>query len=294
MRRRLVGFLALATVLGGCAGADDDAVSTTTTTTTKAATASESSSSSGRTTRTAPVKHLDDQLVADLEAVEAAHPGVHVSVALAPVGGGKRPVVVGDDVGLVAWSTIKVPLSLAVIDSGQSHPNDITAALTASDNAAAERLWTSLGTGAEASSAVEKVLRSGGDKASDVPSEVTSPGHSAFGQTIWTLPNQTAFTSKLPCLSGSSEVTTKMGQVSPDQRWGLGQVDGARFKGGWGQTPDGYVVRQLGLLPGEAKGDTAATLQVRAGSHAEGTAIADELAAVLEEHGADLPTGSCG
>ena len=42
-----------------------------------------------------------------------------------------------------------------------------------------------------------------------------------------------------------------------------------------------------------AKGETAATLQVRAGSHAEGTAIADELAGVLDEHGSDLPTGSC-
>lgn len=185
-------------------------------------------------------------------------------------------------------------VSAAVMSFGCDCPESMTAALTASDNAAAERLWTSLGTGAEAARAVEKVLRSGGDKGSDVPSEVTSPGHSAFGQTVWALPDQTAFTARLPCLSGSSEVTSKMGQVSSDQRWGLGQVEGARFKGGWGQTPDGYVVRQLGLLPGEAKGDTAATLQVRAGSHAEGTAIADELAAVLEEHGADLPTGSCG
>lgn len=292
MRRRLVGLLALAVLLGGCAGAEEGGGSTTTTTTTKAASSPSSSTDSSSPARRTPAERLEGRLTTDLEEVAAAHPAAHVSVALAPVGGDTRPKVVGDDLGLVAWSTIKVPLALAVISSGQSQQNDITAALTVSDNAAAERLWTSLGTGAEASGAVEKVLRRGGDRGSDVPSEVTSPGHSAFGQTIWSLRDQTTFTSTLPCLTGSSEVTTAMGRVSPDQQWGLGQIEGARFKGGWGDTPDGYVVRQLGLLSG-AKGETAATLQVRAGSHAEGTAIADELAAVLQEHAAELPTGTC-
>lgn len=297
MQRRLVAAVVLTALLAGCAGteaSDESSGSATTSTTTRSpdptssgddATSASSSGSTGST-------GLDPALASDLEDVAAAHPSADVAVAMSPVGGSTRPQVVGEETGLVAWSTIKVPLSLAVIDSGESHPDDITAALTISDNAAADRLWTSLGTGSEASSAVEEVLRSGGDRRTRVPSEVTSPGHSAFGQAVWRLSDQTAFTARLPCLAGSSDVTTAMGQVSGDQSWGFGQIEEARFKGGWGDTPGGYVVRQLGLLPG-AKGETAATLQVRAGSHAEGTAIADELAGVLDEHGSDLPTGSC-
>lgn len=293
MPRRLVGSLVLAALLTGCTGAaGTDEPTASSSAGTSRSDAAGASSTSASTSRPRTSTDLDGRLVSDLEAVAAGHPRARVSVALSPVGGDARPQVVGDEVDLVAWSTIKVPLSLAVIDSGQSHPNDLTAALTVSDNAAADRLWTSLGTGSEASGAVQAILRRGGDRSTRVPSEVTSPGHSPFGQAIWRLSDQTTFTAKLPCLSGSSDVTTAMGQVSADQRWGLGQIEGARFKGGWGGTPDGYVVRQLGLLPG-TKGETAATVQVRAGSHAEGTGIADELAAVLQEHGADLPAGSC-
>lgn len=294
MGQRLVGLLVLATLLTGCSGTEgsDENTGSSTSASPEESATSDSASASAATSRPTASKDLDDRLVSDLEAVVTAHPEARIAVALSPVGGGERPHVVGDEADLVAWSTIKVPLSLAVIDSGQSHPNDIRAALTISDNAAADRLWTSLGTGAEASNAVEGILRRGGDQGTRVPSEVTSPGHSAFGQAIWRLPDQAAFTAKLPCLPGSSGVTTTMGQVSADQRWGLGQIEGARLKGGWGDTPDGYVVRQLGLVPG-AKGETAATVQVRARSHAEGTGIADELAGVLEEHSADLPTGSC-
>lgn len=290
--RRLAGVVTLSAVLAGCAGTDapTEPAGTDTSTNTSAGSASP-----------APARHsgsagLDRGLVADLEAVAAAHPDAEVSVALAPVGGRSRPRVIGDAEELIAWSTIKVPVSLAVLDSGQSHPQDIESALTVSDNEAAERLWTSLGTGPDAARSVEQELRRAGDHNTRVPGEVTSPGHSVPGQTVWRLSDQTAFTASLPCRSGSSTVTAAMGRVSAEQRWGLGRVEGARIKGGWGDTPDGYVVRQLGLLPGSegAKGETAASLQVRTGTHAQGTAIADELAGVLQEHAADLPTGSCG
>lgn len=289
--RRLAGAVTLSAVLAGCAGTDAP---------TEPAGTSRSANPTAGSASPSPVRHsgtagLDRALVADLEAVAAAHPDAEVSVALAPVGGKSRPRVVGDAEELIGWSTIKVPVSLAVLDSGQPHPQDIESALTVSDNEAAERLWMSLGTGPDAARSVERELRRGGDHNTRVPGEVTSPGHSVPGQTVWRLSDQTAFTSSLPCRSGSSTVTDAMSRVSEDQRWGLGQIEGARFKGGWGDTPDGYVVRQLGLLPGSkgAKGETAATLQVRTGTHEQGTAIADEVAGVLEEHAADLPTGSC-
>ncbi len=287
--------MSLAAVLGGCAatdtptqprGSDPSRASGTST----SSPSSTSSSSTG--TGQARPPSLDRGLVTDLERVATAHPDAEVSVALAPVGGQEQPQVVGEAPGLVSWSTIKVPLSLAVIRAGQSHPADIDAALTASDNEAARRLWEGLGAGAPASQAVQQQLRRGGDERTRIPTVATVPGYSPFGQATWHLRDQATFTSLLPCLSGATSVTDAMGRVADGQRWGLGGIDGARFKGGWGPTPEGYVVRQLGLLPG-TKGEGAAALQVRTGTYEQGTAIADEIADVLRRHGRDLPTGSC-
>ena len=151
---------------------------------------------------------------------------------------------------------------------------------------------SSLGPAPDASEATEEQLRLGGDKHTRVPGQVTSPGHSAPGQATWELADQATFTSNLPCLPGSSKVTEPMGRVSEEQQWGLGQVDGARFKGGWGEVGDGFIVRQLGLLPG-AKGDTAVTLQMRTTTFEDGIAIADELGTALKKHQSALPTGTC-
>lgn len=285
----------LATVLGGCAATDTPTQTRGSDPSRASATSSSSSSSTSSSSPGAGhgrPSGLDGGLVSDLEHVATAHPDAEVAVALSPVGGEKRPRVVGEAPALVAWSTIKVPLSLAVIRAGQSHPADIDAALTASDNEAARRLWEGLGPGAQASQAVQEQLRRGGDERTSIPTEVTVPGYSAFGQATWHLRDQAAFTSSLPCLSGSRTVTDAMARVVDGQRWGLGSIDGARFKGGWGPTPEGYVVRQLGLIPG-TKGESAAALQVRTGTYEQGTAIADEIADVLRRHGRDLPTGSC-
>lgn len=228
--------------------------------------------------------------------VRTAHPDADIAVAFAPVGTGTKVQVMGEPTPLVAWSTIKVPLTLAVIRAGHgSSTDDIRRALTASDNEAAARLWDHLGGGGTASAAVESQLRRGGDRRTRVPPQVTVPGYSPFGQATWRLTDQTRFTAALPCLSGSSEVTDDMGHVVDGQRWGLGGMSGAKFKGGWGSTPGGYVVRQLGIVPTKgAKGATAVTLQVRTGTHEQGTGIADELVAALRTNRDQLPVGTCG
>ncbi|MBA4084776.1 MAG: hypothetical protein C0493_07525 [Kytococcus sp.] len=246
--------------------------------------------SSTRTPTRPDARRLD----AALERVARQHPDSEVAVAWAPVGTKGRPHVVGDPTRLVAWSTIKVPLALAVVRAGHGEEmtDDIDRALRASDNEAATRLWERLGGGSRASEAVGTQLRRGGDRTTDVPAEVTVPGYSPFGQSSWALTAQTRFTAALPCLTGSASVTDAMGRVSDGQRWGLGGIKGARYKGGWGSTPGGYVVRQLGIVPG-TKGDTAVTLQVRTGTHEQGTAIADELVAALRGHRDGLPVGTC-
>ena len=46
-----------------------------------------------------------------------------------------------------------------------------------------------------------------------------------------------------------------MGQVTGDQRWGLGALPDAKIKGGWGPAPSGrYLVRQIAVVPAGHEG----------------------------------------
>jgi hypothetical protein len=155
----------------------------------------------------------------------------------------------------VAWSTIKVPIALAVESraSGRPTPTEqelLTRAITASDNAAAEALWEGLGSPEAAAAAVQSVLVAGGDASTTVETRVLRPGFTSFGQTRWSLVGQQHFIAALPCLANSLPVLSLMHQVVPVQRWGLGTLSAqAQIKGGWGPDADGrYLVRQMGII----------------------------------------------
>lgn len=125
------------------------------------------------------------------------------------------------------------------------------AAITASDNQAAASLWESLGSPTTAASATDQVLRDGGDATTHTQSQILRPGFSAFGQTQWRLIDQAGFAEHLSTIVGGSDVLVAMSNIAADQRYGLGTIPGAVFKGGWGPEPEnGYVVRQFGLMPG--------------------------------------------
>jgi len=88
----------------------------------------------------------------------------------------------------VGWSTVKVPLVVAVVAKARGHPDAgvqalMRRAITASDNAAAEQLWSSLGPPRDAASQVQAVLRSAGDGRTRAQSQRVRPGFTAFGQT---------------------------------------------------------------------------------------------------------------
>jgi hypothetical protein len=155
----------------------------------------------------------------------------------------------------VAWSTIKVPIALAIETRAGGRPSTsehslLARAITASDNAAAEALWGSLGRPTAAAAAVEAVLAKTGDTSTHVETRVLRPGFTSFGQTRWSLAKQQRFIAGLPCLRHAASVLSLMEQVIPDQRWGLGSLGAsAQFKGGWGPTPGGgYLVRQMGIV----------------------------------------------
>src|SRR6266516_6120682 len=131
--------------------------------------------------------------------------GGSIGLAVSPVGLGQAAIELGTLRDGVAWSTIKVPIAVAVESRSAGHPGAheqalLTEALTASDNAAAEALWGSLGPPDAAAAAVQSVLAAAGDTSTIVETEVLRPGYTPFGQTGWSLAAQVQFVAALPCL----------------------------------------------------------------------------------------------
>lgn len=190
----------------------------------------------------------------------------------------------------VAWSTIKTGIAAATFASGTPDArtkNLLRRAITASDNAAAEQLWSNLGAPTTAGSKVTAQLRAAGDDNTTVQTQRVRSGFTAFGQSQWSLASQVRFTSGLPCLSAGKKVLDLMGQVVSDQRWGLGSAGvPAAFKGGWGPgSSGGYLVRQMGILTIHGR-PVAVTIATLPGDDSFGTGTANltKIAAWVVSH----------
>lgn len=222
-------------------------------------------------------------------------PGV-IGIAVSAVGEGQQATMLGDPAPGPAWSTIKVPLAIAVLrDSDAQEPTaKMTAAITESDNAAAESLWESLGDPLTAAEKVEKVLSEAGDH-TRVQSLRVRPPFTAFGQTDWSLTDQAKFISFATCDHRDDPIFDLMGRIDASQSWGLGNVSQARFKGGWGpQVSGNYVVRQIGVIPvTDEETAVAIAVQPPSGSFDDGTKELTEIATWLSQHDEQLPRGHC-
>jgi hypothetical protein len=234
-------------------------------------------------------------LAADFARLETTLHAV-VAIAVSAVGAGQTPMTLGQWQSGPAWSTIKVPLVIAALRE-QRPPvvtDAMTAAITESDNAAAESIWARLGDPATAAHKVDDILRQTGDP-TNVQSQKVRPEFSAFGQTDWALVDQARFISVAMCDRANAPIFALMGRVQPDQSWGIGSVPGSRFKGGWGPSPTGsYLVRQMGVLAAP-NGLIAVALaaQPASGSFEDGTAALTEMATWLTSHLSALPAGHC-
>ncbi|PSR60100.1 hypothetical protein C8259_23635 [Nocardia nova] len=237
---------------------------------------------------------LPGSLAADFTALRPSLDG-HAGMAIMAVGG-QRTAQMGDWTTGPSWSTMKVPLTLAVLrTNGNTSTYQMSAAITESDNSAADGLWQALGAPDAAAKAVQAVLREGGDTTTTVPATRSRAEYSAFGQADWSLADQVRWASRLPCLPDADTVTTLMGKVVWGQQWGLGHLDNTRFKGGWGPDPSGnYLVRQFGLLT-TPNGDVAISLAAEAtsGTFDDGTQILNKMAGLITKHLDDLPAGHC-
>jgi hypothetical protein len=226
-----------------------------------------------------------------------------VGVAVGPAGGGQA-LTAGSLTSGSAWSTIKVPIALAVLSEvggparvSAAQRTQIERAITASDNAAAAQLFEELGRRhggvAGAAAAVTNVLRASGDDATVVSTQGRD-GFSPYGQTEWSLAAQQRFMAGMVggCVgdAGSTRYLLElMGQVTSDT-WGLGSVGvPARWKGGWGPGLDGrYLVRQMGVVEHKGK-QLVVSIAARSndGQFATSQAIATRLAQrVIEGVGA--------
>ncbi|MGW0246931.1 hypothetical protein ACWDYH_09865 [Nocardia goodfellowii] len=236
-----------------------------------------------------------ESLAADFALLQPALGG-RVGLAIMPVGGGKMTVL-GDWTTGIAWSTIKVPLAIAALrHDPEGVLSEVEAAITWSDNGAADALWASLGAGEEAARAVQQVLDEAGADDSDTGAPHTRLERSAFGATEWTLTDQVKFASKLPCLDQTDTVTKLMGEITPEQGWGLGKLDDVEFKGGWGPDDETgiYTVRQFGLVPTKSgRVAIAVAAQADSGTYDDATALLDSLAELLGRHLTELRGGKC-
>jgi len=219
-----------------------------------------------------------------------------VGIAVTAVGSNQPPMTLGDLPSGPAWSTIKVPLAIAALrqENSPTPTAAMSAAITESDNTAAESIWAGLGDPVTAAHEVEAVLQETGDPTT-VEYRKVRPEFTAFGQTDWSLEDQAKFLSSAVCDPRNDPIFALMGEVVPDQRWGIGTIPDSRFKGGWGPSPTGnYLVRQIGTL-NTPTGTVAVAIAVEpaSGSFDEGTSDLTEVANWLRDHLAALPAGHC-
>lgn len=233
------------------------------------------------------------QLSADFDELRAELDG-EISLAVAPVGG-SEVLAFGDDLEDVAWSTMKVPLAIAALrENGDSVLDLVESAITVSDNEATWTLWTALGEIDTWIDKFDQVLRDGGDQTTVFETDRLESGEPSFGESLWDDEDQARFGAGLPCLADSGPVLDFMSQIDEEQRWGLGTIPGAKFKGGWGPGDPTYLTRQFGIID-TPQGQTSVAIVALAesGTLEDGNAMLDEMAQWIMAHLDQLPAGSC-
>ncbi|OFT59173.1 hypothetical protein HMPREF3151_02125 [Corynebacterium sp. HMSC05H05] len=235
----------------------------------------------------APASVPDAQLLLDATVahVESIYGG---QLGIATVGN-EGPVADGFTAPSPAWSTIKVPIAIAAMRTVPGLEEDARAAVSASDNGAAQRLFDAVGP-----DAVDAVLAEAGLDAR-VNTEPLRPEFSTYGQTQLSVADEAVLAGQVACVDGAGPVLALMGQLDPSQAYGLGTI-GALFKGGWGpDTTGAYQVRQFGLVP---RGDGAwAPVAITAlpadGTYETGQAMLTAAAEKLAAEAARLPAAAC-
>lgn len=246
-----------------------------------------------RSAAVADAPPLEPELIGAVARVLATHGG-RAGVAVHTKGG---TVHIGESGASPAWSTMKVPIAIAAEEAGVAEPEWIDTSVTFSDNSSAFLLFAALGGDDRSVKAVEELLGRHGN-APDIAALGLHGGSVPYGWTPWPLSDQAAFATQLPCIEAAEYTYDRMGEIVEWQRYGLGQLPDARFKGGWGPDADDlYTVRQFGTVPVD---DGLIGLAIIAhpedGELASGEAMLDDLAAEIGElidDGVIAPAPAC-
>lgn len=207
--------------------------------------------------------------------------------AFAPLDDPEAVTVEGEVSGAQAWSTSKVLVAAAFLDTRAdgdpvraeaANRRLITAALTRSDGDAVAALRAQIP--GSPGRAMTAVLRSIGDQRTTAPDALE-------GTMAWSPREQVRFMAALHAGKVVSPQTSAylLDTMRPieDHQWGLGSVGATTFKGGW--LRQGRVTRQMGLLDGYAVAistDRGAVVRQSDGDAAHVEAM-DDLATVLAD-----------
>ena len=172
------------------------------------------------------------------------------AIAFAPLDDPTNISVEGEVDGAQAWSTSKVLVVAAFLDTtADGDPAEVSAAnrrlikaaLTRSDGEAIRALREQIP--GSPGRAMTSVLRSIGDTTTTAPDSLE-------GTMSWSIREQVRFMAALQAeevvSAESSDYLLESMRPIEQHRWGLGTVGSAVFKGGW--LRQGRVTRQMGLL----------------------------------------------
>jgi hypothetical protein len=229
-----------------------------------------------------------------------------VGLAVAPLGVG--PIRAFGRAQIAhAWSTSKVPVLVTLLANDEQRGTGLdsterenaTRALTESDNAAVEALFSSLerlrGGLVPASESIQAMFRKAGDSSAIVNTAPNDEGFTTYGQSEWSLRDEIIFYRALArgCLLDADDtgyVLGLMSNVTPSQRWGAGSAGypgsvNVQFKGGWGPVDGAYQVRQTAIIGSGSQGYVLSMLALPAsGSFSDGTNMLTALATWARRH----------
>lgn len=194
-----------------------------------------------------------------------------------------------------AWSTIKIPLSMAALrlSTSATTKSRVERALRNSDNAAAAQLWSQLGGGATAARRVNAVLRDHGDSKTVTQSRATS-GRSAYGRTQWYTKAQSQFMSRISCNREGGFIRHQLARTSAGP-WGLMAFDQPLNKNGYGPVGGKYLVRQTAIIIGAGNRRWGVSIEVLAPSLAAGQRDLTRITSWLRSKVSlrDVPVRTC-
>lgn len=221
--------------------------------------------------------------------------GENKSVAWAEVGG--KPTVYGKAQTMKAWSTSKVLVTAAYLSlkrTAGDQDGNITTALRDSNNEAIIAVYNAGGGDATMPDAMTKILRSIGDKDTNIATQMGEGSATKEGQTMWSMANQVNFMSALSKGTVVDKDSSKyiISKMKPSQKWGLGTIGASAYKPGWG--PSGSETRQMGIVKGSNGKDYAVAIGQTTGKASPDEEGNSELAKWLQENVLGKEAGDCG